>query len=67
MNAIDESLLEQISNLHGIPSGAYNLRRNGELAGRNSTVNIEIISKWRFVNFEIFFTNFGYFGFYKIT
>lgn len=45
MNAMDESLLEQISNLHGIPSGAYNLRRNGELAGRNSTANIEIISK----------------------
>ena len=45
MNAIDESLLEQISSLHGIPSGAYNLRRNGELAGRNSTANIEIISK----------------------
>lgn len=45
MSLIEESLLEQISGLHGVPSGAYNLRRNGTLAGRNSTAHIEIISK----------------------
>ena len=45
MNPIELSLLEHISDLHGVPTGAYNLRMNGALSGRNSTANIEIISK----------------------
>ncbi len=45
MDIIEQSLLEQIADLHSTPVGAYNIRKNGELAGRNSTENIEIITK----------------------
>lgn len=45
MDAIQQSLLEQVAGLHEIPAGAYNIRANGELAGRNTTANIDITSK----------------------
>jgi len=45
MNKIDNSLLEAISDLHEIPAGAYNIRKNGEGHGRRSTANIEISNK----------------------
>lgn len=45
MNAIEKQLLEAIADLHEMPEGAYNLRENGESAGRHSTANIEIVSK----------------------
>jgi Fe-S cluster assembly scaffold protein SufB len=45
MNTIEKNLLKQVADLHEIPIGAYNIRRDGESAGRNSTANIEITSK----------------------
>lgn len=45
MEKIDEELLEQIANLHSVPEGAYNIRKNGEALSRNSTSDIEIIPK----------------------
>ena len=45
MNDIEKNLLAQVADLHEIPIGAYNIRRDGEAAGRNSTANIEITSK----------------------
>lgn len=45
MNTLDQSLLEQIAGLHEVPVGAYNIRKNGQSAGRNSTANIQISSK----------------------
>lgn len=45
LTKIDKELLEQISSLHGIPEGAYNIRKNGELLARNTSEDIEIISK----------------------
>ena len=45
MDAIQKRLLAEVANLHSIPEGAYNFRANGELAGRNNTANIEIVSK----------------------
>ena len=45
MDAIQKSLLEQVAGLHEVPEGAYNIRANGQKAGRNSTANIEIVSK----------------------
>ena len=42
MNLIEQNLLESIADLHGTPQGAYNIRRNGEGAGRQSTENIII-------------------------
>ena len=45
MDTIQKNLLEQVAGLHEIPTGAYNIRANGESAGRNTTANIDIISK----------------------
>ena len=40
-----ESLLEEVADLHGVPQGAYNIRLNGQSAGRHSSANIEIVGK----------------------
>ncbi|MDE7258945.1 MAG: SufD family Fe-S cluster assembly protein [Lachnospiraceae bacterium] len=45
MDAIQQPLLEQVAGLHEIPAGAYNIRANGQMAGRNTTANIDIITK----------------------
>ena len=45
MDAIEKDLLLKIADLHGVPEGAYNIRENGQSAGRKSTENIEIVPK----------------------
>lgn len=45
MDSIQKELLEIIADLHDVPSGAYNIRTNGEKAGRNTTDNIDIVTK----------------------
>ena len=45
MDIIDSGLLESVADLHKIPAGAYNIRKNGEGFSRRSTANIEIVSK----------------------
>lgn len=45
MDAIQRELLEAVSGLHEIPTGAYNIRANGASIERNSTANIEIVPK----------------------
>lgn len=45
MDEIQKTLLEQVADLHEVPQGAYNLRVNGESAGRNTTENIDIVTK----------------------
>lgn len=45
MDAIQRHLLEEVAGLHEIPSGAYNIRANGKKAGRNTTANIDIVTK----------------------
>lgn len=45
MDKIQKKLLEQIADLHSVPTGAYNIRSNGESAGRNTTANIDIVTK----------------------
>ena len=45
LDAIQRRLIEEIADLHSVPSGAYNFRANSQLAGRNTTANIDIISK----------------------
>ena len=42
LSPIDESLLATIANLHGMPKGAFNIRRDGELVERHSTAYIDI-------------------------
>lgn len=45
MDEIQKTLLEQVADLHEVPQGAYNLRINGQSAGRNTTENIDIVTK----------------------
>ena len=45
MNKTDSNLLEAIADLHEIPAGAYNIRKNGGGLSRHSTANIEIVTK----------------------
>lgn len=45
MDQIQKNLLGEIADLHSVPTGAYNIRANGTAAGRNSTENIQIVSK----------------------
>ena len=45
LSPIDESLLAAIANIHGMPNGAFNIRRNGQLVERHSSANIEIATK----------------------
>ena len=45
MDAIQRNLLEEVAGIHEIPEGAYNIRSNGSSIGRNTTANIDIITK----------------------
>ena len=45
MDAIQKALLEQVAGLHEVPEGAYSLRIDGELYGKNSSENIVIEKK----------------------
>lgn len=45
MDKTDENLLLTIADLHGIPQGAYNIRKNGAALMRSSSEHIEIIPK----------------------
>ena len=42
---VDENLLAQIADLHGMPTGAYNIRKDGQLLERHESANIEIQTK----------------------
>lgn len=42
LNKIDEELLAQIADLHGMPRGAFNIRKDGQLVERHSSANIDI-------------------------
>lgn len=42
---IKENLLAQVADMHSVPTGAYNIRLNSQLDGRNCTENIEIVGK----------------------
>lgn len=45
MDKIQQNLLEQVAGIHEVPAGAYSLRINGKLHGKNSSENIEIVPK----------------------
>ena len=45
LDQIQLQLLKEIADLEGVPKGAYNIRANSQMAGRNTTANIDIISK----------------------
>lgn len=45
LNAIETELLKNIADLHQIPSGAFNIRKDGEGIKRHSSANIEVRPK----------------------
>ena len=45
IDQIQKTMLEQVADLHAVPAGAYNIRANGQMAGRNTTANIDIVTK----------------------
>jgi len=45
MNKIEKDLLLAVADLHQIPTGAYNIRENGKGVDRNSSANIDIVTK----------------------
>ena len=45
LDKIQMQMLTEVADLHGVPKGAYNIRVNGEKAGRNTTANIDIVTK----------------------
>ena len=45
MDAIQKTLLEQVAGLHEVPEGAYSIRVNGQLYGKNDSENITIVKK----------------------
>ena len=54
MNSIQKRLLEQIADLHDVPQGAYSLRINGNLYGKNDSENISIVKKTDQPGIDIF-------------
>ena len=45
LDAIQRNILREVADLEQMPEGAYNIRANGKMAARNTTANIDIISK----------------------
>lgn len=45
LNVLDKLMLEKVADLHEIPQGAFNIRKNGEGVQRNTTANIDIVTK----------------------
>ncbi len=44
LDALDKELLKAVADLESIPKGAYNIRKNGKLLGREISANINIES-----------------------
>jgi len=45
MDRIKKMLLEEVADLHSIPTGAFNIRLNGQADGRQNSEHIEIVPK----------------------
>ncbi|HIS39692.1 MAG TPA: SufD family Fe-S cluster assembly protein [Candidatus Aphodovivens avistercoris] len=45
LSPIDENLLAEIASMHGMPKGAFNIRKDGQLVERHSSAFIEIATK----------------------
>lgn len=45
MDLIEKNLLKEVAGLHEVPEGAYNIRSNGKSESRNTTANIDIVTK----------------------
>lgn len=45
MGTIEQNILKEVAGLDALPVGAYNIRTNGESSARNTTANIDIVTK----------------------
>ncbi len=45
MNKIDQELIAAVSDLHGVPQGVYNIRKNGKSFAKNDDEEIQIVPK----------------------
>lgn len=45
LDAIEKNLLKTIADIEKTPIGAYNIRENGKGVARNTTANIDIVTK----------------------
>ncbi len=45
LSVLDKELLKEIADLHGVPQGAYNIRKDGAALGRESKDGITIVPK----------------------
>ena len=45
IDTIQQNLLKEVAELDALPVGAYNIRANGASAARNTTANIDIVTK----------------------
>lgn len=45
MNNLEKEMLAQIADLHEIPAGSYNIRKNGETVKREASADVDIVSK----------------------
>ena len=45
MDLIEKNLLKEIADIEKTPMGAYNIRENGKKLARNTTANIDIVTK----------------------
>lgn len=45
LDAIEKNLLKAVADIEKIPFGAYNIRENGKSISRNTTANIDIVTK----------------------
>lgn len=50
---IQNKILAEVAGLHAVPTGAYNIRANGKTASRNTTANIDIVTKEQQSGIEI--------------
>ncbi len=54
MDAIQKQLLHEVADLHEVPQGAYSIRINGALHGKNDSENIYIVKKENLPGIDIY-------------
>ena len=59
MDEIQKRILMEVADLHTVPEGAFNIRSDGQLAGRANSANIEITSKENGVHIPVILSKSG--------
>ena len=54
LSKLEKDLLKKIADIESIPIGAFNIRENGKGVARNTTTNIDIITKTDKPGIDIF-------------